>query len=187
MLLGGLAMVALGSCIYDSDSRCGPNQVVRIGGFGEECACDEHSAATPDGCAPCGTHEVPGATGCECEEGYARPGPTEPCAEVETTTPASGGEGGAGTNDNAGAPSSDGQAGATAGGGATSLPEGLGKACTGPADCAGTEATFCDMVVTQACTVEGCSLDPNDCPPGYSCCDLSAFGFSTICALGECL
>jgi hypothetical protein len=214
LLVGALAMVAVGSCVYDRDQRCGPHQVLNTDNE-EICVCDDQSVATADGCVPCGKHEVPGATGCECEDGYARPSPNKPCAEMAANsaggTTSSDGQTGAGTSSEAGAPASGGEGGAT--GSETSscendddctdgyvcntkvspsvcrkIPEGLGKACTGPADCEDTEATFCDVVVTKACTVEGCSLDPDDCLPGYTCCDLSAFGIpSTLCSLGPCL
>jgi hypothetical protein len=66
-------------------------------------------------------------------------------------------------------------------------PEGLGKPCTSNDDCAGTEATFCDMVVTKACAVQGCSLSPDDCYSGYTCCDLAKYGVPiTLCSLGSC-
>jgi hypothetical protein len=212
LLLGGLALVAAGSCVYDGDHRCGPHQVLNTDDL-ELCVCDEHSAATADGCVPCAAHEVPGATGCECETGYARPSPNKPCTKAETSgtggTTSSGGQ--TGTNSDAGTTSSAGEGGTT--GGETSScdsdddctdgdvcntklspsvcvkrPEGLGKACTGNADCAGTEATFCDMIVTKACAVEGCSLDPDNCLPGYTCCDLSGFGIpTTLCSFGACL
>lgn len=207
-------MVALGSCVYDGDHRCGPHQVLNTDNEAI-CVCDEQSVATADGCVPCAAHEVPGATGCECEEGYARTSANKPCTKEETSgtggTSASGGQTGTGPSSDAGAPASAGQGGTT--GGDTSscetdddctegyvcqtklspsvcvkVPDGLGKACTSTADCAGTEATFCDMVVTKACTVEGCSLDPDDCLPGYTCCDLSGFGIpTTLCSLGACL
>ena len=67
-------------------------------------------------------------------------------------------------------------------------PLGLGKPCSSTSDCAGTEATFCDVVVTKACAVQGCSLTPDNCLPGYVCCDLSKYGLSTtLCVLGGCV
>jgi hypothetical protein len=55
-------------------------------------------------------------------------------------------------------------------------PMGIGKTCTSNADCAGSEATFCDMFGGNKCIVEGCSLSPDSCFPGTECCDLTAFG-----------
>lgn len=66
-------------------------------------------------------------------------------------------------------------------------PVGMGTACTSNDQCAGTEATFCDSVVTHACAVQGCSLSPDDCYPGYVCCDLSKYGMPiTLCSSGSC-
>src|SRR5512145_2135965 len=66
-------------------------------------------------------------------------------------------------------------------------PVGMGTACTSNDQCAGTEATFCDSVVTHACAVQGCSLSPDDCYPGYLCCDLSKYGMPiTLCSYGSC-
>ncbi|HSU41720.1 MAG TPA: hypothetical protein VLJ38_19210 [Polyangiaceae bacterium] len=55
-------------------------------------------------------------------------------------------------------------------------PSGTGKACTSDADCTGTESTYCDLFVTHACLVQGCTVSPNNCFSGTECCDLSAFG-----------
>jgi hypothetical protein len=175
-LLGGLAVLALASCVYDSDKRCGPNEVLSVAET-ETCVCDEHSVGTADGCVPCGKHELVGPTGCECEAGYSRPSPTKACALGETIC--------AGDGD-----CPDGQA--------CDLkvspsvcrmpPVGQGKACTASSDCAGTEATICDIIGTKACTVEGCTLTPDNCYPGYVCCDLAKFGLkTTACSLGACL
>jgi hypothetical protein len=55
-------------------------------------------------------------------------------------------------------------------------PIGLGQACAGPADCAGTEATWCDTFMTHQCVVQGCSVALQDCFGDGVCCDLSRFG-----------
>ncbi len=67
-------------------------------------------------------------------------------------------------------------------------PLGTGQACTSPADCAGTEATYCDWYMTHACLVEGCTVSPNNCYEGTDCCDLTQFGVpKPICvAKGAC-
>lgn len=70
-----------------------------------------------------------------------------------------------------------------AGGASTTgdAPEGLGDPCTGPDDCAGTDATYCDTIVTQTCLVENCNVDNDDCYTGYQCCDLTMFQLPTLC------
>jgi hypothetical protein len=55
-------------------------------------------------------------------------------------------------------------------------PKGLSMSCTSNADCAGTEATYCDMYQSHSCLVEGCTVSPDSCFEGWDCCDLSAFG-----------
>jgi hypothetical protein len=67
-------------------------------------------------------------------------------------------------------------------------PTGEDQPCTGPADCAGFEASFCDNIVSGTCLVPNCTLAPNDsCFTGKECCDLSSFGLSTLCiAAGAC-
>jgi hypothetical protein len=66
-------------------------------------------------------------------------------------------------------------------------PDGQGKACTTHDECTGTEATFCNAFAKE-CAVQGCSLSPDDCYPGYTCCDLAKYGMSiTLCSLGSCL
>lgn len=245
-LLCSVAFVAFGGCVYDSEQRCGKHQVLLTENDTEFCACDPRSAATEEGCVPCGEHEVPGPNGClcapgfsrsnddevcvacgpnemagtdgcECTSGYARASADaecEPCGTDETIPCASGAQGAAcdpaqnpctdSTHDychvaegRAGYCTVDGCTeggdctggyGCDAGGVCLKPPEGMGSACASPADCAGTEATFCDVVVTRTCLVEGCAVDGDDCFPGYVCCDLSAFGLpTTICAQGSCL
>lgn len=194
MLLGGLAIVALVSCVYDSNKRCGPHQVLQMDNGGQ-CVCDEHSVGTADGCVPCGTNEVVGATGCQCAPGFGKSGPSEPCTL--------GGGVDAGPSDSQSDASSTSQQCASnddcTDGSACDLkvspsvcrqpPVGLGKACSASSDCAGTEATFCDVMVTKACAVQGCSLAPDNCFPGYICCDLAKYGIpTTVCAVGnQCL
>ncbi len=78
----------------------------------------------------------------------------------------------------------------TASGTSASGPTGMGDACTSDANCT-QEADYCAIDPTVSpegiCTVQGCSLNPDDCPTGYSCMDLSIFmaGLPTICTPSE--
>jgi hypothetical protein len=204
-VLGGLFGLSQGGCLYDSDKPCGDDLAVY--GDNLRCVCPEGTAYTPSGCVACGEHEVVTATGCACEDGFSRPAPGEACSETPS---------GLGADCDPAAPaceapydhcelaSSGGYC--TTSGCTTSAdceggyacneasvcqrpPVGLGTPCTGPADCAGTEATFCDLVVTMSCQVQGCQLDPNDCFSGFECCDLSMFGVpEPLCvAAGACM
>ena len=62
-------------------------------------------------------------------------------------------------------------------------PTGLGKLCTTEDGCAEYEANYCVFVpgVGGYCSVKDCTLDPNDCPSGYRCCEYTFEGYPTIC------
>ena len=190
-----LTVLLLGGCVYDSSARCDEGQVL----FDDlRCVCAEGSALGAHGCVPCGEHEVAGESGCVCADGYSRASAEATCelsvtargnacsAEMPCTDPVynhcQAGAGGAGYCTSSGCTSS-----ADCGGGyacdtavSPSIcrrpPLGADQSCTSSADCEGTEATFCDAVITHSCRVEGCSLAPDDCFEGTECCDLSGFG-----------
>lgn len=216
-----LSLVTLSGCVYDSEHRCGPHQVLKMGNV-EYCACDEYSVSTSNGCTPCGSNEVAGPSGCQCASGYGKLSTDGPCTLGADSGPLA--DSGMPTAAGLGAscdpvtnPCSDSKynycfvepskPGYCTSRCASELecsdgyacdvkttpsvcrkpPQGLGKPCSSSSDCAGTEATFCDLVVTRSCVVEGCSLAVNDCFTGYACCDLSKYGLAkTICALGQC-
>jgi hypothetical protein len=179
------------ACVYDSKDRCGPHQVMYQD---LRCVCDMQSATTATGCEPCGAHEIPGATGCVCEAGYTKPegGVCEPapmglgteCVDSTQCTDAAYPHCEVGTDakgyctNNCASPADC--TGGYACDAAASIcrrpPVGLGKSCTSDADCAGTEATYCDTFQSHSCLVQGCSLAPDNCFTGMECCDLSAFG-----------
>jgi hypothetical protein len=205
LILGGVLGASQAGCLYDSEKPCGDDFAVY--GDNIRCVCPEGTAYTATGCVACGENEVAGATGCVCKDGYSRPTPDAACAETPS---------GLGADCDPEAPAceapydhcepaagggycttSDCTTGADCEGGYVCSeasvcqrpPVGLGTPCTGPADCAGTEATFCDMFVTHACQVQGCQLEPNNCFSGYECCDLSGFGVpEPLCvATGACM
>jgi hypothetical protein len=65
------------------------------------------------------------------------------------------------------------------------LPKGMDDVCSDSAPCTG-EADFCNQTPGEpegVCTIQGCTLDPDDCPAGYNCFDLSVFlaTLPTIC------
>lgn len=204
-LLGlGLAGFAPSACLYDHSHICGDGQVVY--GDDELCVCPANAVFTNNGCVACGEHEVPGATSCDCEPGYTRAGAGQPCTEApmglgaacdpaastcaapfdQCIAAASGGY------CSSSCTSSDDCTGGYACN-ADSVcerpPSGLNTPCSTDADCAGTDATFCDTFMHHACLVQGCSPTANDCFSGYDCCDLSAFGLpQPLCVpAGECL
>jgi hypothetical protein len=202
--LGGVFGLSQAGCLYDSDEPCGEGLAVY--GDNLRCICPEGTAYTATGCVACGEHEVATATGCACEEGYSRTTLDAACTETpsalgadcDPTAPACEApyEHCEPTDDGGYCTTSGCSTGADCEGGyacnddsvCQRPPVGLGTACTGAEDCAGTEATFCDLVVTRSCQVQGCQVDPNDCFSGFECCDLSMFGLPTLCvATGACM
>lgn len=198
--------LVLAGCVYDSSERCDEGQVL----FEDQrCLCADGLVLSVNGCVACGEHEVAGQNGCVCETGYARPSEQAPCE------PEAAGRGDACAADmpcpEAAYPHCElgaGQSGYCttectsaadcSGGYACNLeaspsicerpPVGAGLACASAAECAGTEATFCDTVITRTCLVQGCSLSPDDCFAGTECCDLTAFAVpQPLCvAAGTC-
>ncbi len=178
---------------------CAPTEVTGPTGACQ-CAAGYGRSEPTAACVACGENETTGATGaCECMTGFGRTTPQDPCVrftalglECDTQAnpctdatfnychAASGTQGycttqgctssdeclGGYTCSTAISPSYCHQPGSAA--------VGLGKACTSDADCAGTEATYCDLMLTHACLVQGCSLTADNCPTGYECCDMSA-------------
>lgn len=65
------------------------------------------------------------------------------------------------------------------------LPTGMGDVCASSANCT-QEADYCAIeppATEGICTVQGCTVTPDDCPTGFSCMDLSIFmaGLPAIC------
>ncbi len=195
------AGVCLGimACVYDPNDRCDANQVLAAG----TCICDKSAGYTTGsgGCVLCGTHQVPGESGCVCTSGYAQQsndGPCEPVPETLGTacdtsnSPAcadatvnycfaTSGTTGYCTTSGC-ATNGDCKGGYICNASATPSycqrpPTGTGEACTTTADCANYEATFCDSTQLKCFTTD-CKTSPDDCFPGYACCPLSTFAAS---------
>lgn len=192
-----IVIFCLSGCIYDGDDVCGPHQQLTVDGA---CVCEEQAApiAGEAGCVPCSATEVPGAEGCVCAPGYARPASGEAC----TALPA-----GLGADCDPGAACSDAtfshcQSAVDSGGYCTSTdcttsddcpaeyacdtaaepsyckrpPVGQEQPCATHDDCAGYEATYCESFQVHQCLVQDCTLVPDSCHEGWECCDLSTLG-----------
>ena len=195
-----LGMVA-GACTFNPDDRCGPHE--NIYGNNDVCVCEEGAALTASGCVPCAEHEVPGADGCVCADGYSRPvanaacelapvalgaacSTDAPCADASYNhcQPAANGTayctntGCASSNDCSDGYGCDANASPTV---CMRPPSGLGKACMSATDCADGEATYCESFMTHQCLVQDCTLSPDNCFPGWVCMDLSTFGLPNLC------
>jgi hypothetical protein len=183
MLSAFSSVLVLSSCLYDSSDRCDPGQA--YDSSAGLCVCTGHS--TP------GMTES-GSQGCVCEEGYQRPSPEAECeagpdalgraCEADQDCPVAPYdtchllEDGSGYCTNVGCAADECEGGYACDTVAEPTycarpPSGAGKQCKDDADCAGTEATWCDIYSSHVCYVEGCAVDGNDCP-GKECCDLAA-------------
>jgi hypothetical protein len=190
-------LAATAGCVYDPNQRCDENQA--LSADGRQCICVAGSVMTAHGCTLCGVNEVPGNGICDCAPGYSRPTSgaacqavpsalgtvcdvvTAPCVDpTYATCHVTGGTTGYCTSAGC-ATSADCSGGYACDTSASPAfckrpPVGAGQACQSSAECAGTEATYCDVVVTHQCLVQGCKLAPDDCFLGTVCCDLSRFG-----------
>jgi hypothetical protein len=193
-------------CVCDGNSAwsqsgcvpCGTHEVASALG----CVCETGYGRTDAtaACAPCGANEITNAFGaCECAKGYSRPSAGEACVLAPAgqgvacdSSPGSCADPtynycrlvtaaqGYCTTQNC-TNSAD-----CLGGYECDLsaspsycrrpPVGLLTPCASNADCAGTEATYCDIYYSKACLVQGCSLSPDNCFTGFQCCDLSKYG-----------
>jgi len=56
-------------------------------------------------------------------------------------------------------------------------PTGLGEPCASDTDCAAYDASYCMLLFTpNMCMLPDCTTSPDDCPEGYTCCDVVAAG-----------
>jgi hypothetical protein len=69
--------------------------------------------------------------------------------------------------------------------GGDDLPTCLYQTCTADVGCPGCEADYCGVFPGDTegqCTIQNCTVSPNDCPDGLICCDTPAtFGIPNIC------
>jgi hypothetical protein len=200
----GLATVGLLQACYDKSDPCGPGLELSSQGNaclcpeGEiatdtGCDCGENLVRNDEGqCVPCPDGEVPRGDSCECAPGTIRNDEGD-CEAAAIGLPCT-------SDDECQAPydfcytnrgyctardcvdSSDCPGDYVC----LDLPDGSGTSCrkppsgeyepcSGPNDCAGFDAGYCDSYF-QLCYVENCSVKPNDCFEGSECCDLSVFG-----------
>lgn len=148
------------SCFVDDD-RCAQGQVELSEGVFGACTCPEGSVPTADNktCMPCGAFEVAMNGMCQCMAGYQKSGGV--CMPVPDTGPMVGDDAGAG---DAGGPPSR-----------LTGTNGQGKSCATPADCAGTDATFClPLGAMPMCLVQDCGVNgTRSCAPDRVCCDVA--------------
>lgn len=187
----------LPACIVDEgDKACGKNQVLVDGEGTKFCQCAPGyimDMATGLDCKPCGENEDSQGGECVCKPGYSRPSATAACGMSALGAACSDDSGCSGdfpvcvTDDGAGYCTSDGctssadcqrgfvceQDGGK--GVCKKVPTGYGMSCESAADCAGTEATYCDSFSSKTCLVQSCSKT-SPCPGDWSCCDIALAG-----------
>ena len=191
------AAALLAGCAYDAKDRCDENE--ELYADGTRCTCVAGAAMTAHGCMLCGANEVPGSTGCACAAGFVHASPETPCeaqsGALGTACDAQSSpcadatfshcqitRGTSGYCTNTGCSGAAGCLDGYACDSASAVPYcrrppvGAGQSCAVAADCAATEATFCDVTITHQCIVQGCALSPDNCFAGTQCCDLSGFG-----------
>ncbi|MDX2052188.1 MAG: hypothetical protein SFV15_07350 [Polyangiaceae bacterium] len=198
-LLFCAALLGAGACVYDASEKCSTNQRY----WNETCICVEGAVQLPNGCVPCGENETPVGNECACVAGYERleagakctPRASQLGVACDTaSTPCSDPNfsechvvsGTSGYCTSTGCSAEKPCTGDYACDTNASVPYcrrppvGAGKACAAPADCASTEATYCESFSTKQCFVQGCTQSPNSCFPGMECCLISLLG-KTLC------
>jgi hypothetical protein len=187
-----LALLLTPSCLVDLADRCGENQ--HYDGENAVCVCDGDYALEGNVCVRCGANETGSRDGCVCVDGFSRPTPDAPCAELaglgqECQSDADCGDaeyrychlGEGGASGYCTAPDCQTAADCPTDYGCNTReiptycerpPQGLGNACTSNADCAGNEASYCETVQAHSCLVNDCKPDPNKCHGDWVCCDI---------------
>ena len=200
----GVSVLALllAGCLYDADHPCGAHQRYTDQAT---CVCDDETVVVGTACQPCPDGEVIAAGACTCPGELVRDvtgncavppsgqgvtcSPTEVCATAADPVCAA-----ADYCTRDCATTAD-----CAGGYACDLaaptpycerpPSGLETPCTSQADCMGFDASYCETLQAHVCLVAGCVVgDAEGCFPGWTCCDLSSFGFTTTLCVpdGQC-
>jgi hypothetical protein len=64
---------------------------------------------------------------------------------------------------------------------APGAPTGVGTPCASDADCAAFDADYCELAVSRTCLVQNCTVSPNSCFQGFTCCSFAGVpGFESI-------
>jgi hypothetical protein len=161
----------LSGCLVDSEERCGDLFVENAVGA---CVCPNGQVPTDSGCERCGENERAAGGQCVCEQGFSRTSATSSC-ELVTDEPACTGsdcpaEGECASSANCAAPMLCDLYGT---GQCVDPPSGLGESCASDADCAGTDATYCELYSSLTCVIQGCKEDGGRCPGDMQCCDFA--------------
>ncbi|MDQ2643543.1 MAG: hypothetical protein M3020_07005 [Myxococcota bacterium] len=166
----GLGLLASG-CLVDSDDPCGDALIKTSAGA---CVCPKGHVPSDSGCVPCAENERAAGGQCVCEDGFSRASASASCEPVSEQPGCSGsecpGEGACASSANCAAPRLCDRYGTRQ---CVEPPVGLGRACASDADCAGTDATYCEVHFSLTCVIQGCKEDGGRCPGDMQCCDFA--------------
>jgi hypothetical protein len=181
-------------CLVDSDQPCGDNEQKLDADFGGcECVANAVLDADKGGCSLCGANEEVQQGACACKAGFARPAEGAACVASQQGAACSSASGCSGeypycapqgyctkspciTDQDCSVGGYACETGATPAY-CSRPPTGQGKACGGPADCMGLEASLC---MSGSCLVSECKTSTR-CHGSWVCCDFSAFGMADVC------
>lgn len=189
-----LAGLVGSACVYDPDDRCGEHQVLIES---DRCACEPGFVPGDRGCVPCAENEDELNGACVCVAGFARPaegaacepipdslgdacdtatdpcpeGPFELCHATDGTAGYCTGECAAQEDCVGGYRCQEGEG----AGYCRRPPLGLGEKCENDDDCAGGEATYCELLQTKTCVVPCSAGNTGACFVGEVCCDFAVF------------
>lgn len=193
----------VGGCIV-AEERCGDHQVMSTLGMFHACVCSPGYVLGADKrtCAPCGPNEQATNDTCTCSEGFSRSSPSAactpivgslpgqacndatPCAEPNPFCVTDGTESYctiADCKDGSACPSNWRCRRSGAQTFCQKPPAGLLTACASSADCAGTEAAYCETTVGFVCLVNDCAREPSRCPNTSACCDFEGVFGQSLC------
>lgn len=170
--LASLSLGLLGiGCLVDSERPCGDELVENDAGA---CVCPNEQVPGASGCMRCGEHERVAGGQCVCDDGYSRASATARCEPVTDEPSCTGGgcavEGECESSAECASPMLCDR---YETGECVDPPEGLGQSCTSDADCAGTDATYCELYSSLTCVIQGCKEAGGRCPGDMQCCDFA--------------
>jgi hypothetical protein len=179
-------------CLVDLDAPCGEGFVPNGSGG---CTCLPDSVVVAGQCTPCDAHSHPSGQSCVCDRGFEQVGGRGACVaeadppaqSLDASTPGADSAPPLSNTCSASIECSAGQL-CDVHGSKTCVasPDGLGISCKASADCAATEATYCDTFSTHTCQLQGCKDQAGVCAGDLTCCDYAILGTS-LCVPPESL
>lgn len=178
-----VAGLFLASCLVDPDNPCGDQLVEADNG---SCVCPDGQVVEEGHCVDCGTHELVEAGKCVCEVGYARGSASADCEPAPEPEDCEDGSDCAEASCESSEVCPEGMlCDVYDTGQCVAEPDGLGMSCESDDDCAGTEATYCEVFSTLTCVIQGCAENSGICPGDMACCDFAILGRSLCVGIAD--